>query len=163
MFTLFNLQGTSGFSTDISTGFIVLSNSARNSFILPHRKAFVKNFFQILFHFLFSVSPLSKQLPHNTTYKTLCQLLFYLFFDIFCVSALFIMKRVSRNHTTASYTTPIPFCRKLSVNSARPGRFRFMTVQIPTPPRPNSFTRLHFPCHDRTSSNQTSCRIPSLR
>ena len=163
MFTLFNLQGTSGFSTDISTGFIVLPNSARNSFIITQPNPFVKNFFQILFCGFQCFAPLSKQLPHNTTYKTHCQLLFYLFFDIFCVSALFIMKRVSRNNTTASYTTPIPFCRKFSLNSARPGRFRFMTVQIPTPARPNSFTRSNFACQERTSSNQTSCRMPSFR
>ena len=67
MFTLFNLQGTFRFLTDFSTGFIALSNSARNSFILTQLQPFVKNFFQTLFRSFLCFVLLSKQLPHNTT------------------------------------------------------------------------------------------------
>ena len=149
--------------TVINPGFIVLPNSARNSFIITQSNLFVKNFFQILFEIFSCQPPLSKQLPHNTTYKTLCQHLFSLFFHIFSLWSMYLTALFPPQFSTAFFTTAVQLCRKFSPNSASPGRFRFMTVQIPTPARPKAFTRSNFACQERTSSNHTSCKIPSCR
>ena len=50
------------------------------------------------------------------------------------------------------------YCRNASLSSSKPGRFRFITVQIPTPAKSNSLTKSILACQLRTSSNQTTWR-----
>ena len=169
MFTLFNLQGTPGgfhrfcFASstvsDLGSAYLYYHIHFRLSttFSFSFENVFVV-FLEISVFFRFSRSSL-----HIIQPKTLFVNNFFRFFS-FCIpfvnSALlttipsgFPVPCIQDTNHFYRTAFPIP---KLCPISASPGRFKFMTVQIPTPARPYSLTRSSLYCQLRTSSNHTT-------